>query len=261
MLGQRGRRGAAPARRSASRSSRPRTRRAWAAPTRWPTPPAWRRRCSPRARRTRGRRRSCSSTRTTGGPASRPRSSPRRRCARPCCSPRAASCPRRRADALDKLQPTGAKEAGGAQVIRIGDVAEPDGLKATDIPAATRRRPRAAIDKLQAAAPASRTQRRARRLRRPARTSRCPPPAGRRSPATRCCGPAATRCRPRRAAAIKAHGKPRDLRARARRRDLRAASSSELRKLGSVKRVSGPDPGRPTRSRSRASRTGASAGA
>src|SRR5919198_2429345 len=36
--------------------------------------------------------------------------------------------------ALDQLQPTGAKEAGNAEVIRIGDVSEPDGLKSTDIP-------------------------------------------------------------------------------------------------------------------------------
>src|SRR3954452_3554558 len=60
--------------------------------------------------------------------------------------------PEATSDALDKLQPTGAKEAGGAQVIRIGDVAKPDGLKSTQIaagnPAATAR----AIDRLQGAA-------------------------------------------------------------------------------------------------------------
>src|SRR5687767_6180702 len=42
--------------------------------------------------------------------------------------------PEATADALDKLRPTGAGRAGDAQVIRIGDVAEPDDLKATDIP-------------------------------------------------------------------------------------------------------------------------------
>ena len=36
-------------------------------------------------------------------------------------------------DALATMAPTGSKEAGGAQVIRIGDVAEPSGLKATDV--------------------------------------------------------------------------------------------------------------------------------
>src|ERR1043165_4525869 len=45
--------------------------------------------------------------------------------------------PEATSDALDKLQPTGAKEAGGAQVIRIGDVAKPDGLKSTQITAGT----------------------------------------------------------------------------------------------------------------------------
>src|SRR5829696_4751955 len=42
--------------------------------------------------------------------------------------------PEATADALDKLRPRGARQAGRAQVIRIGDVAEPDGLKSTDIP-------------------------------------------------------------------------------------------------------------------------------
>ena len=36
-------------------------------------------------------------------------------------------------DALDALAPTGSKEAGDAQVIRVGDAAEPDGLKTTDV--------------------------------------------------------------------------------------------------------------------------------
>jgi hypothetical protein len=36
-------------------------------------------------------------------------------------------------DALAALAPTGAKEAGGAQVIRVGDAAEPEGLKATAV--------------------------------------------------------------------------------------------------------------------------------
>jgi putative cell wall binding repeat protein len=36
-------------------------------------------------------------------------------------------------DALAALAPTGSKDAGGAQVIRVGDVARPAGLKATDV--------------------------------------------------------------------------------------------------------------------------------
>ncbi|HEV2062135.1 MAG TPA: cell wall-binding repeat-containing protein [Solirubrobacteraceae bacterium] len=35
--------------------------------------------------------------------------------------------------ALDALAPTGSREAGDAQVIRVGDAAKPDGLKTTDI--------------------------------------------------------------------------------------------------------------------------------
>ena len=35
--------------------------------------------------------------------------------------------------ALDALAPTGSEEAGDAQVLRVGDVAEPEGLKATDV--------------------------------------------------------------------------------------------------------------------------------
>ncbi len=36
-------------------------------------------------------------------------------------------------EALDALAPTGADEAGGAQVVRIGDVAKPSGLKSNDV--------------------------------------------------------------------------------------------------------------------------------
>jgi hypothetical protein len=60
--------------------------------------------------------------------------------------------PEATADALDKLQPTGAKQAGGAQAIRIGDVAKPDGLKTTDIKAGSPAATAQAIDKLQSAA-------------------------------------------------------------------------------------------------------------
>ena len=56
------------------------------------------------------------------------------------------------ADALDKLRPSGAEQAGGAQVIRIGDVAKPDDLKTTDIPSGNPAATARAIDKLQAAA-------------------------------------------------------------------------------------------------------------
>ncbi len=56
------------------------------------------------------------------------------------------------ADALTALGPTGSEKAGGAQVVRVGEVARPDGLKSTDLvgadPAALAR----AIDAFQASA-------------------------------------------------------------------------------------------------------------
>jgi hypothetical protein len=56
------------------------------------------------------------------------------------------------AAALDALQPTGAKEAGDAQVIRIGTQAPVAGYKTTDINAANAPAMAAAIDRLQASA-------------------------------------------------------------------------------------------------------------
>ena len=93
-------------------------------------------------------------------------------------------------------------------MIRIGDVAEPDGLKATDIPAGNPAATARAIDKLQSAAARQADARPCSSPPPTARTSRCPPRAGRRSPATRCCGPAATRSRPRPRRRSQAHGKP-----------------------------------------------------
>src|SRR3954467_4162760 len=43
------------------------------------------------------------------------------------------SLPAASSSALDALAPTGSKAAGGAQIIRIGDVAQASGLKTTDI--------------------------------------------------------------------------------------------------------------------------------
>src|SRR4051794_40353253 len=43
------------------------------------------------------------------------------------------SLPAASSDALKTLAPTGSKAAGGAQIIRVGDVAEAGGLKTTDI--------------------------------------------------------------------------------------------------------------------------------
>ncbi|HEX6021582.1 MAG TPA: cell wall-binding repeat-containing protein [Solirubrobacter sp.] len=54
--------------------------------------------------------------------------------------------------ALDALQPTGSKAAGGAQVIRVGTKAEVPGYKTTDVAAANPAALAAAVDRLQAAA-------------------------------------------------------------------------------------------------------------
>jgi hypothetical protein len=55
--------------------------------------------------------------------------------------------------ALDALQPTGSKQAGGAQVIRVGTTAPVEGYKTTDVPAAASPAAlAAAVDRLQTAA-------------------------------------------------------------------------------------------------------------
>lgn len=54
--------------------------------------------------------------------------------------------------ALGALAPTGSKEAGGAQVVRIGDVPAPQGLKTTDLKGADAFAIARAIDAFQAAA-------------------------------------------------------------------------------------------------------------
>jgi hypothetical protein len=143
-------------------------------------------------------------------------------------------------DALDKLQSMGAEGAGKAQVIRIGDVAEPDDLKATDIPAGNPAATARAIDRLQAAA-----------ARKPSpavvvasadRPDFAMPAAGW---AAKSGDPVLWTGRdelpPETKAAIESHRNPRiyvlgpeDV--------ISEAVAAELRKLGTVKRVSGPDP-------------------
>ena len=54
--------------------------------------------------------------------------------------------------ALDALQPTGSKEAGGAQVIRVGTKAPVEGYKTTDIAAANPAALAAAVDRVRTAA-------------------------------------------------------------------------------------------------------------
>jgi hypothetical protein len=62
-------------------------------------------------------------------------------------------------DALDAMHPKGAKEAGDAQVIRVGDrAAKPDGLKSTDLPGSKAPAIARAIDRLASAAAGSQTE-------------------------------------------------------------------------------------------------------
>ncbi|MCW2968663.1 MAG: hypothetical protein JWM71_2435 [Solirubrobacteraceae bacterium] len=63
-----------------------------------------------------------------------------------------SSLPSATADALKTLAPTGSDPAGGAQVVRIGDVARPKGLKTTDLVGADPFALARAIDAFQAAA-------------------------------------------------------------------------------------------------------------
>ena len=143
-------------------------------------------------------------------------------------------------DALDKLRPTGAERAGGAQVIRIGDVAEPDDLKTTDIragnPAATAR----AIDRLQASA--ARKPSEAVIVASADRPDFAMPAAGW---AAKSGDPVLWTGRdelpPETRQAIQSHRKPK-IYVLGPEEVISDAVVTELRKLGAVKRVSGPDP-------------------
>src|SRR5215210_2954861 len=148
--------------------------------------------------------------------------------------------PEATADALDKLRPRGARQAGRAQVIRIGDVAEPDDLKATDIPSGNPAATARAIDKLQSAAAGKPTKTVV--VASADRPDFAMPAAGWASKSGqpvlwtgRDALPGETK------AAIAAHGKPQiyilgpeDV--------ISEGVARELGKLGTVKRVAGPDP-------------------
>jgi len=62
-------------------------------------------------------------------------------------------------EALDALAPTGSREAGNAQVIRVGAVAEPEGLRSTDVTGRTAPEVAARIDALLSAARGSTSDR------------------------------------------------------------------------------------------------------
>ena len=144
------------------------------------------------------------------------------------------------ADALDKLKPTGARRAGGAQVIRIGDVAKPDGLKTTDIPAGNPAATARAIDKLQGEA--ARKPSEAVVVASSDRPDFAMPAAGW---AAKSGDPVLWTGRdklpPETKAAIQAHRKPK-IYVLGPEQVVSEAVVEELRKLGDVKRISGPDP-------------------
>jgi hypothetical protein len=148
--------------------------------------------------------------------------------------------PRATQDALDKLRPTGADRAGGAQVIRIGDVAEPDDLKASDVKAGSPAATAQAIDKLHTAA--ARKPSEAVVIASADRPDFAMPAAGWAAKSGdpvlwtgRDALPAETR------AAIQAHDKP-DIYVLGPEEVISEAVVTQLRRLGTVKRVSGPDP-------------------
>src|SRR3954453_1903924 len=142
--------------------------------------------------------------------------------------------------ALDQLQPTGAKEAGKAQVLRIGDVAKPDGLKSTDIPAGPPAATARAIDRLQSAA--AKTKSKAVVVASADRPDFAMPAAGW---AAKSGDPVLWTGRdsipPQTTAAIKAPGKP-DIYVLGPDDVISQSVEGDLRKLGNVKRISGPDP-------------------
>ena len=144
------------------------------------------------------------------------------------------------ADALDKLRPTGAKEAGEAQVIRIGDVAKPDGLKSTDVAAGTPAATARAIDRLQSAATKKPTK--AVVVASGDRPDFAMPAAGW---AAKSGDPVLWTSRdtlpPETKSAIQAHGKP-AIYVLGPPEAISDAVLNQLRKLGSVKRIAGPDP-------------------
>ena len=120
---------------SASRPSRRRTRRASAAPTRSPTRPAWRGRSfPPRSPENRPAAVALVDAARLARRRSPDPSSPRRRsrAADPALQ-RSPTCRTPRATRSTRSRPLGAKAAGGAQVMRVGDVARPPGLRTTDI--------------------------------------------------------------------------------------------------------------------------------
>ena len=185
---------------------------------------------------------------------------------RPCSSARPIRAPILFADgdtipdatkaALDALQPTGSKEAGGAQVIRVGTKAPVEGYKTTDVTrrqpgrAGRRRRPRCSA--AAAGAPSSAVV-----VANADRPEYAMPAAGW---AAKSGNPLLWVSAQRRPAGDRGGDQDpqvgQDLRARARPTSVPDTVLDALEKLGTVKRIAGDRPGDHARSRSRASQDG-----
>ena len=189
---------------------------------------------------------------------------PGRRSARRCCSRRrrpAGGDARTRSTAS---QPKGSDLSKDAQVIRIGDdVARPEGFKTAVVQGDDAYERAAAVDRFFSAARGRAVGRRGALLGRRAPSGRCPPPRGRRAPATPRCRSSATRSRADPARAAPSHERPNVYLLGPRERDLargRApAAQGQARGLGQPHRRAAPR--WRTRSRSPATRRATSAGA
>jgi hypothetical protein len=143
-------------------------------------------------------------------------------------------------EALEELAPSGAEEAGDAQVIRIGDAAEPENRRVTDVEGASSASLAQAIDRLQISAAGDPTDA---VLIAPADSPEFAMPAA--GWAARSGQPVLWTTKdslpPETREAIRAHEKPR-IYVLGPETAIAETVVRELEKLGPTKRVSGPDP-------------------
>jgi len=148
--------------------------------------------------------------------------------------------PQASAEALEELAPSGAEEAGDAQVIRIGDAAEPENRRVTNVEGSSSTALAQAIDKLQIAAAGDPTDA---VLVAPADSPEFAMPAA--GWAARSGQPVlwtpADKLPPETRAAIEAHKRPR-IYVLGPEEAISAGVVRELERLGSTNRISGPDP-------------------
>jgi ell wall binding domain 2 (CWB2) len=144
------------------------------------------------------------------------------------------------AEALEELAPSGAEEAGDAQVIRIGDAAEPENRKVTDVEGGSATSLAKAIDRLQISAAGDPTDA---VLVAPADSAEFAMPAA--GWAAKSGQPVLWTTKdslpPETREAIQAHKKPR-IYVLGPEAAIAESVVRELEKLGPTKRISGPDP-------------------